>query len=160
MRTPIVFIVGADALRSASLSCCMDHSARDLLPTDLQGCESFGFPHTALKKEDLMLHRTCWTWRPFTGIVLILGGVLFQGSVGCRLASPGALVVDQCVLHGQHPGDAARAGTAHQAVPGGRGPHLLTTRAHPVRLGSNPLVDPTRCAAEHRPLGCAGHGEN
>ena len=27
-----------------------------------------------------MLHRTFWTWRPFTGIVLILGGVLFLGS--------------------------------------------------------------------------------
>lgn len=27
-----------------------------------------------------MLHRTFWTWRRFTGIVLILGGVLFQGS--------------------------------------------------------------------------------
>lgn len=27
-----------------------------------------------------MLHRTYWTWRPFTGIVLILGGVLFLGS--------------------------------------------------------------------------------
>lgn len=37
-------------LCSASLSGCMDHSARDLLPTDLQGCASKGFPHTALKK--------------------------------------------------------------------------------------------------------------
>ena len=27
-----------------------------------------------------MLHRTSWTWRPFTGIVLILGGILFLGS--------------------------------------------------------------------------------
>ncbi len=27
-----------------------------------------------------MLHRTFWTWRPFTGIALILGGVLFLGS--------------------------------------------------------------------------------
>jgi len=58
----------------------MDHSARDLLPTDLQGCPSKGFSHQALKKEDLVLHRTFWTWRRFTGIVLILGGVLFQGS--------------------------------------------------------------------------------
>ena len=27
-----------------------------------------------------MLHRPFWTWRPFTGIVLILGGVLFLAS--------------------------------------------------------------------------------
>jgi len=58
----------------------MDHSTRDLLHTDLLGCASFGFFQKALKREDFMLHRTFWTWRPFTGIVLILGGVLFQGS--------------------------------------------------------------------------------
>jgi len=34
----------------------------------------------SLIKEDLMLHRTFWTLRRFTGIVLILGGVLFVGS--------------------------------------------------------------------------------
>jgi hypothetical protein len=27
-----------------------------------------------------MIHRTLWTWRLFTGIILILGGVLFVGS--------------------------------------------------------------------------------
>lgn len=27
-----------------------------------------------------MLHRIVWTWRSFTGIILLLGGVLFQGS--------------------------------------------------------------------------------
>jgi hypothetical protein len=67
-------------LCSASLACCRNHSTGDLLHTDLQEDESFGFSHTALKKENLMLHRTLWTWRSFTGIVLLLGGVLFQGS--------------------------------------------------------------------------------
>src|SRR5438270_3200294 len=40
-------------LCSASLFCCLDHSTRDLLYTDLQEWESFGFSHTTLKKEDL-----------------------------------------------------------------------------------------------------------
>ena len=33
-----------------------------------------------------MLHRTFWTWRSFTGIVLILGGVLFIGIANITLA--------------------------------------------------------------------------
>ncbi len=33
-----------------------------------------------------MFHRTLWTWRPFTGIVLILGGALFLGSAWIPLA--------------------------------------------------------------------------
>src|SRR5579863_2207084 len=73
-------------LCSASLSWCRDHSARDLLHTNLQECENFGFSHRTLKKEDLMLHRTLWTWRSFTGIVLILGGVLFIGIANITLA--------------------------------------------------------------------------
>jgi hypothetical protein len=39
-----------------------------------------------LKKENLMLTRTFWTWRSLTGIVLILGGVLFIGIANITLA--------------------------------------------------------------------------
>ncbi len=53
------------------------------------------FFQKALNKEDFMLHRTIWTLRRFTGIVLILGEVMFQGNAWIPLTYRAADTFDR-----------------------------------------------------------------
>jgi hypothetical protein len=69
-----------------------------------------------------MLHRPFWTWRPFTGIVLILGGVLFLASawIPLTLGPPTPLTDSKgTAIYSLHPQEVLGGVFHHQRSGGG-----------------------------------------